>query len=90
MNNEEKKLGVKQRLHNLGYGPDKVEEMDERELANAVKAFQRHHRLTPSGRETGVIDGPLVEKLREVHDTPPPPSTQTQPANLPTRAGSAS
>lgn len=84
---DEKKLGVRQRLHNLGYGPDKVDELDGRELTNAVKAFQRHHRLTPSGKETGVIDGPLVEKLREVHETLP--KKAAQPTNAPSPAAGA-
>ncbi len=73
---DEKKTGVKQRLHNLGYGRDKIEEWDEREFSNAVKAFKRHHKLGPSGRETGDVDNAMLQKLRQVYDTPPQKKTE--------------
>lgn len=68
---DEKRLGVKQRLYNLGYGRDKIDEWDEPTLSNAVKAFRRHHNLKDSGGGDAAIDGPMVQKLREFHDTLP-------------------
>jgi outer membrane protein OmpA-like peptidoglycan-associated protein len=54
---------VRQRLHNLGYGPSKPDEWEGPALQSALRAFQRKHGL----EETGEGDEPTRAKLKEVH-----------------------
>lgn len=57
-------LAVRQRLSNLSYGPDRpVVEWTDQEQADAITAFERAHKLEP----TGQINAPLTERLRKVH-----------------------
>jgi hypothetical protein len=73
--NDEKKLGVKQRLFNLGYGPSRLDDWTDELFTDAVKRFQVHHKLS---RTDGVIDSLFMEKLKEVHDTLPKTASAKQ------------
>jgi hypothetical protein len=63
---DEKKLGIQQRLFNLGYGLSKLSEWTNDTFNNAVKRFQEHHNLS---QKDGIVDPPFVAKLKDVHDT---------------------
>jgi peptidoglycan hydrolase-like protein with peptidoglycan-binding domain len=52
--------GVQQRLKNLGYGTGSTEAS---ELEGAIRAFQKHCGITPTGR----ADEPTREKLKYKH-----------------------
>ncbi len=66
---DEQKLAVKQRLYNLGYGRNKLEEWDEEIFTQALKMFQRHHKL----KDDGTINDDTLKKLREVYEPAPTP-----------------
>lgn len=57
-------IAVRQRLSNLGYGPDKPPaDWSEPEHDSAVSAFRRKHRLA----QGAIVDEPLATELRKVH-----------------------
>jgi hypothetical protein len=57
-------IAVRQRLSNLGYGPDKkVKDWSDDETKEALGAFQRKHKL----QETGAIDDDTIAELKKVH-----------------------
>jgi hypothetical protein len=57
-------LGARQRLSNLGYGPDlPLDKWTDADTREALNAFQRKHKV----RETGVLDAPTLTELRKVH-----------------------
>jgi len=57
-------LAVRQRLSNLGFGPDlPVDQWKDADQTAALNLFQRKHRLT----QNGTPDDPTVNELRKVH-----------------------
>lgn len=55
---------VRQRLSNLGYGPDEpIEQWKDADEKEALTAFQRKHKL----KETGQVDDDTLAALRRVH-----------------------
>ena len=57
-------LAVRQRLSNLGFGPDlPVAQWKDADQTAALNVFQRKHRLTVNGTP----DDPTVNELRKVH-----------------------
>jgi Putative peptidoglycan binding domain len=54
---------VKERLHNMAYGKDKLAEWDSATEFLAIRQFQRDHSLP----DNGVADDTTKDKIREVH-----------------------
>jgi hypothetical protein len=58
------RLAVRQRLSNLGFGPDQtVDRWKDEDEKEAISAFQRKHNLTVSG----TADEPTLSEIRKVH-----------------------
>jgi hypothetical protein len=57
--------GLKQRLFNLGYGPESIAEWDADDLRIAVHAFQRNEKLS---KKDGVPGPEMRKELERVHD----------------------
>lgn len=67
---------ARQRLFNLGYGPDKLEDFDAKALELAVLQFERLQKLpNPDGK----LDPDTTRKLGEVHEPAIPPSEPKDP-----------
>lgn len=62
---ENKKLAVKQRLFNLGYGREKIEKWTEDEFKLAVKQFQKNEQLK---NQDGTVDEDTRVRLAEEHE----------------------
>jgi len=63
VSNEERTTGGRQRLFNLGYGTGLGEVWTEAQLARFVSRFQKDEGIP----ETGVLDDPTIDRLRQVH-----------------------
>jgi hypothetical protein len=57
--------GVKQRLFNLGYGPNPLESWKRGDAPRALQSFQIHHTLQ---RQDGLLDAETLDRLVQVHD----------------------
>jgi hypothetical protein len=62
---DNKKLAVKQRLLNLGYGRDELEKWTEDDFKTAVQQFQKNERTK---NQDGVVDDETRERLAEEHE----------------------
>ncbi len=67
---------ARQRLFNLGYGPDKLESFDAESQKLAVRQFQRLQQLDPAN---GELDPQTRERLGRVHEPAIPPSEPKDP-----------
>ena len=75
---------ARQRLYNLGYGPETLEEWTDQALHDAVRRFQRHQRIEPADGELSL---PARARLVELHDTLPPRQADPDtPAGVPAGA----
>ena len=82
-NEENKKLAVKQRLFNLGYGLNKFEDWTEDTFKLAVAQFQKREQLA---RTDGVVDDETRAKLKTEHEV----SEQEDEAPAPASSASSS
>jgi hypothetical protein len=62
---ENRKLAEKQRLFNLGYGRDRIEEWTEQDFVLAVQQFQRNERTK---NQDGNVDDETRERLSAEHE----------------------
>jgi len=65
---ENKRLAVKQRLFNLGYGREKIETWTEEEFNLAVKQFQKNEQLK---NQDGTVDDDTRARQAEEHEPAP-------------------
>jgi hypothetical protein len=61
---DEEISGLKGRLNNLGFQCGEADDVMDEETAEAIRAFQDHHKL----ERTGEFDGPTKQKLLQKHD----------------------
>ncbi|MEW5979683.1 MAG: peptidoglycan-binding protein [Acidobacteriota bacterium] len=72
---DNKKLAVKQRLFNLGYGREKIETWTEDEFKLAVKQFQKNEQLK---NQDGTVDDDTRSRLAEEHEPARPKPEETE------------
>jgi len=59
------KLAVRQRLHNLGYGPEVPEKWTDDQAKAALTAFQKREKLD---KQDGTLDDPTKQRIGDEHE----------------------